>query len=52
VIAFACCTRRGRQINYAEVTVRSEGGKELAQGLVTVSVSGTRELESRRSHER
>jgi uncharacterized protein (TIGR00369 family) len=44
VTAFARCTRRGRQINYAEVTVRSEGGKELAQGLVTVSVSGQRTL--------
>jgi len=44
VTAFARCARRGRQINYAEVTVRSEGGKEVAQGLVTVSVSGEREL--------
>ena len=45
--AFARCTRRGRQINYAEVIVRSDAGKELAHGLVTVSVSGTRELEAR-----
>jgi uncharacterized protein (TIGR00369 family) len=43
--AFAKCTRRGRQISYAEVVVRSDGGKELAQGLVTVSVAGTRTLE-------
>jgi hypothetical protein len=32
--------------NYAEVTVCSEAGKELARGLVTVSVSGARELDS------
>ncbi len=44
--AVARCTRRGRQVNYAEVTVRSEAGKDLAQGLVTVSVSGARELDS------
>jgi uncharacterized protein (TIGR00369 family) len=42
-IAFARCTRRGRQINYAEVVVRSENGKELARGLVTVSASGRRD---------
>ena len=46
VTALARCTRRGKQINYAEVTVRSEAGKELARGLVTVSVSGARELGS------
>jgi uncharacterized protein (TIGR00369 family) len=51
VIAVARCTRRGRQINYAEVTVRSEAGKDLARGLVTVSASGTRELDGRRSAE-
>jgi uncharacterized protein (TIGR00369 family) len=41
-VAYARCTRRGKQINYAEVVVRSDAGKELAQGLVTVSVTGTR----------
>lgn len=44
--AFARCTRRGRQLNYADVVVRSDAGKDLAHGLVTVSVSGTRTLES------
>jgi uncharacterized protein (TIGR00369 family) len=42
--AYARCTRRGRQINYADVIVRSDAGKELAQGLVTVSVAGERQL--------
>lgn len=46
VTALARCTRRGKQINYAEVSVRSEAGKELARGLVTVSVSGARELDT------
>lgn len=41
-VAYARCTRRGKQINYAEVTVCSDTGKALAQGLVTVSVSGER----------
>jgi uncharacterized protein (TIGR00369 family) len=41
-VAYAHCTRRGMQISYAEVTVRSDGGKPLAQGLVTVSVTGKR----------
>ena len=45
IVAFAHCTRRGRQVNYSDVVVRSSGsGKELAQGLVTVSVSGERRL--------
>jgi uncharacterized protein (TIGR00369 family) len=43
VVAYARCTRRGRQINYAEVVVRSDGGKELARGLVTVSATGRRD---------
>ena len=42
VTAFARCTRRGKQLHYADVVVRSDGGKDLAQGLVTVSASGTR----------
>jgi uncharacterized protein (TIGR00369 family) len=44
-IAFACCTRRGRQISYADVTVRSDSGKDLAHGLVTAMVSGVRTLD-------
>jgi acyl-coenzyme A thioesterase PaaI-like protein len=43
VVAYARCTRRGRQINYAEVIVRSDNGKELARGLVTVSTTGRRD---------
>jgi uncharacterized protein (TIGR00369 family) len=42
VVAYARCTRRGRQINYTEVVVRSDSGKELARGLVTVSATGQR----------
>lgn len=43
IVAFARCTRRGKQINYSDVVVRSAGsGKDLAQGLVTVSASGER----------
>jgi len=42
--AEAVCTRRGRVANYAEVKVYgSTSDKLLAQGLVTVNVSGTRE---------
>jgi acyl-coenzyme A thioesterase PaaI-like protein len=50
VVAVARCTRRGRQINYADITVRSEAGRgpnpDLTRGVVTVSVSGKRELDS------
>ena len=43
-VAFAHCTRRGRNVHFAEVVVRSRPTeKVLAQGLVTVSVSGTRQ---------
>jgi uncharacterized protein (TIGR00369 family) len=43
LVADARCTRRGRQVNYADVVVCSAGtGKLLAQGLVTVSVAGER----------
>jgi uncharacterized protein (TIGR00369 family) len=44
-IAYATCTRRGQQISYSEVAVRSDAGKLLAQGLVTVSVTGRRSAE-------
>jgi uncharacterized protein (TIGR00369 family) len=43
-VAYARCTRRGRQLNYAEVVVRSDSGKELARGLVTVSATGRRDV--------
>ncbi len=42
LVALARCTRRGRQLNYTEVVVRGESGKELARGLVTVSTAGRR----------
>ena len=42
VVAHARCTRRGQQLNFAEVVVRSVAGKDLAQGLVTVSATGMR----------
>ena len=42
--AEAVCTRRGRVANYAEVKVYgAKSNKLLAQGLVTVNVSGARE---------
>jgi uncharacterized protein (TIGR00369 family) len=41
--AEAVCTRRGRTANYAEVKVYGASSSKLvAQGLVTVNVSGTR----------
>ncbi len=42
VVAFGRCSRRGRLVHYADVVVRSMGGKELAQGLVTVQIAGER----------
>jgi uncharacterized protein (TIGR00369 family) len=42
-VARARCTRRGRQLNYADVLVLSDGTeKPLAQGLVTVNAAGVR----------
>jgi uncharacterized protein (TIGR00369 family) len=42
-VARARCTRRGRQLSYAEVTVYSDAtDKPLAQGLVTVNTAGER----------
>lgn len=41
-VAEARCTRRGGRVHFAEVTVRSESGQPLAQGLVAVSVGGRR----------
>jgi uncharacterized protein (TIGR00369 family) len=44
VVAQAHCTRRGRTTHYAEVHVRSAGSAKLvAQGLVTVNISGQRD---------
>jgi uncharacterized protein (TIGR00369 family) len=42
VVAEARCTRRGGRVHFAEVAVRSESGKPLAQGLVSVSIAGHR----------
>ena len=42
VVAYARCTRRGRQNHFAEVVVRSKADKDLAQGLVSVNISGER----------
>jgi uncharacterized protein (TIGR00369 family) len=42
VVAYAHCTRRGKQTHFAEVTLRSRSGKAIAQGLVTITVSGQR----------
>jgi uncharacterized protein (TIGR00369 family) len=42
VVAEARCTRRGGRVHFAEVMVRSGSGQPVAQGLVTVSISGHR----------
>jgi uncharacterized protein (TIGR00369 family) len=42
VVAEARCTRRGGRVHFAEVMVRSASGRAVAQGLVTVSISGHR----------
>jgi uncharacterized protein (TIGR00369 family) len=42
VVAEARCTRRGGRVHFAEVMVRSESGTPVAQGLVTVNISGHR----------
>ncbi|MFI5042058.1 MAG: PaaI family thioesterase [Acidimicrobiales bacterium] len=45
IVAIAHCTRRGKQVNYSDVVVKSaDSDKELARGLVTVSVSGERRI--------
>lgn len=41
-MAVGRCTRRGRSVNFAEVTVRTTAGKEVAHGLVTAMISGER----------
>jgi len=42
LLAEGICTRRGRSLSFARVTVTSTGGKLLAEGMLTVSVSGER----------
>jgi uncharacterized protein (TIGR00369 family) len=42
VVAYARCTKRGRQTHFAEVMVRTESGLAVAQGLVTVTIVGER----------
>ena len=42
ITATAVCTKRGRQTQFAEVVLRSESGKRIAQGMVTILVSGER----------
>jgi acyl-coenzyme A thioesterase PaaI-like protein len=41
-VAFAHCTKRGRQTHFAEVMVCMESGLAVAQGLVTVMIVGER----------
>ena len=43
IVAEGRCTRRGRSLNFAQVVVSSAGGKRLAEGMVTVNISGHRE---------
>jgi uncharacterized protein (TIGR00369 family) len=43
IVAEGRCTRRGRSLNFAQVVVNSAGGKRLAEGMLTVNVSGKRE---------
>jgi uncharacterized protein (TIGR00369 family) len=42
VVAFGQCTKRGRSVHFADVVVRSTGGKPVAEGLVSVSITGER----------
>jgi uncharacterized protein (TIGR00369 family) len=42
VVALAHCTKRGRQTHFAEVTVSTDSGLAIAQGLVTVTIVGER----------
>lgn len=43
IVAEARCTRRGRSLNFAHVVVSSASGKLLAEGMLTVNISGKRE---------
>jgi uncharacterized protein (TIGR00369 family) len=42
LLAEGTCTRRGRTLSFARVSVTSSSGKLLAEGMLTVSVSGER----------
>jgi uncharacterized protein (TIGR00369 family) len=42
VVAFARCTKRGRQTHFAEVMLRTGNDAAVAQGLVTVMIVGER----------
>jgi uncharacterized protein (TIGR00369 family) len=43
IVAEGRCTRRGRSLNFAQVVVSSASGKRLAEGMLTVNISGHRE---------
>lgn len=43
LVAEGRCTRRGRSLNFAQVVVSSAGGKRLAEGMLTVNISGHRD---------
>jgi uncharacterized protein (TIGR00369 family) len=43
IVAEGRCTRHGRSLNFAQVVVSSESGKRLAEGMLTVNISGHRE---------
>ena len=42
LVAYGTCTKRGRNINFADVVVRDAAGKDVARGIVTANVSGER----------
>lgn len=42
LIAEGICTRRGRALSFARVSVTSASGKLLAEGMLTVSIAGER----------
>jgi uncharacterized protein (TIGR00369 family) len=42
LVAEGVCTRRGRSLNFARVEVRGAQGKLVAEGLLTVNISGKR----------
>jgi uncharacterized protein (TIGR00369 family) len=43
IVAEGRCTRRGRSLNFAHVLVSSASGKPLAEGMLTVNISGHRQ---------
>ena len=43
IVAEGRCTRRGRSLNFAQVVVSSESGKRLAEGMLTVNITGHRQ---------